>query len=134
MQTTLLLAATAAKAGNWETFLSGFPHLIGMLVVMITLTGLWGVCALTAWLVKRLAPEPVAATVAPAPPVDVERQQSRAAAPASTSGIAPEIVAVIAAAVHTAVGKGHKVISIKPHDTNWQQAGRHSVLGSHRIR
>ncbi len=129
-----ILAATAAKAGIWETFLGGFPHLLGMLVVLITLACLWGVCSLTAWLIKTVVPEPVTAAIAPAPPVDAERPHSASPAPASTQGIAPELVAVIAAAVHTAVGKGHKVISIKPQDTNWQQAGRHAVLGSHRIR
>lgn len=134
MQPIQFLAATAAKAGIWDTFLAGFPHLIGMLVVLLTLSGLWGVCSLTAWLIKTLVPEPVAATVAPAPPVDVEHAQSRAVAPASTSGIAPEVVAVIAAAVHTAVGKGHKVVAIKPQDSNWERAGRQAVLGSHRIR
>ena len=134
MQSILILAATDGKAGIWDTFLSGFPHLIGMLVVMITLTGLWGVCSLTAWLIKTLVPEPVAEAVAPVPPVDVERPQPLAAAPVATAGIAPEIVAVIAAAVHTAVGKGHKIVAIRPQDSNWEKAGRQSVLGSHRIR
>jgi len=133
MQSILILAATSGKAGIWDTFLSGFPHLIGMLVVMITLTGLWGVCSLTAWLIKTLVPEPVAAAVAPVPPVDVERPRPHTA-PAATSGIPPEVVAVIAAAVHTAVGKGHKIVAIKPQDSNWEKAGRQSVLGSHRIR
>lgn len=134
MQTTLILAATAAKTGIWDTFLAGFPHLLGMFVVLCTLACLWGVCALTAWLIKTFVPEPVAATVAPAPPVDVERAHPHAAAPAPASGIAPEVVAAIAAAVHTAVGKGHKVVAIKPQDTNWEKAGRQAVLGSHRIR
>ena len=134
MQSILILAATGGKPGIWDTFLSGFPHLIGMLVVLTTLAGLWGVCSLTAWLIKTLVPEPVAETVAPVPPVDVERPRPLAAAPVATAGIAPEIVAVIAAAVHTAVGKGHKIVAIRPQDSNWEKAGRQSVLGSHRIR
>jgi len=48
--------------------------------------------------------------------------------------LSPQIVAVIAAAVHTAVGKGHRVVSIKPHDSNWEKFGRQSVFFSHRLR
>ena len=48
--------------------------------------------------------------------------------------IAPEIVAIIAAAVATATGQAHRIISIKPMSTSWERAGRQSVLTSHRIR
>lgn len=132
MQTILILAATGGKPGIWHTFLDAIPHVTGMFVVLTTLAVLWGVCALTAWLIKTLIPEPAAAAVESAPPVDLEHPP--AAAAVSASGISPEIVAVIAAAVHTAVGKGHKVVAIKTQDSNWEKAGRQSVLGSHRIR
>lgn len=121
-----------AKAGNLETFYSSFQYVVGMAVVMVTLTALWGICALTAWLIKTLVPTPAAAAVAPAPPVDMEPRP--AAAERAASGVSPEIVAVVAAAVHTAVGKGARVVSIKPQDSNWEKAGRQAVLGSHRLR
>lgn len=54
--------------------------------------------------------------------------------PGSTH-IAPEIVAVIAAAVATVCGQQPvRIISIKPMSSHWERAGRQSVLTSHRIR
>lgn len=126
MHLTYLLA----QAGKMETFLSSFQYLTGVLVVLVTLSILWGICAFTGWLVKTLIPTP--ATVAPARPVASKPQP--AAAPAATSGVPPEIVAVIAAAVHSAVGKDARVVSIKPPDFTWEKAGRQAVLGSHRLR
>jgi hypothetical protein len=55
-------------------------------------------------------------------------------APVAAAGIAPEILAAIAAAVATATGQSHRIISIKPMSTSWEKAGRQSVLTSHRIR
>jgi hypothetical protein len=128
MQLPFLLASSS----NLETFFSGFRHLAGAFVVLGTLSALWGICALTAWLIKTLVPTPVAAAVAPAPPVDMEPPP--AAAERAASGVSPEIVAVVAAAVHSAVGKGARVVSIKTQDSNWEKAGRQAVLGSHRLR
>lgn len=61
---------------------------------------------------------------------------SPSAVPESVSTrIAPEIVAVIAAAVATVCGQQPvRIISIKPMSTHWERAGRQSVLTSHRIR
>jgi len=53
---------------------------------------------------------------------------------ASSAEIAPEIVAIIAAAVTTYCGKKVRIVSIKPMSTSWEMAGRQSVLTSHRIR
>lgn len=105
------------------------PHLAGMLMVMLTLAILWGICAITAQLVRIFLPEkkpqcssPVAAAPVPASPPD------------PVGEIAPEILAVIAAAVTATIGKPHRVVSIKPISTSWERAGRQSVLTSHRIR
>jgi Na+-transporting methylmalonyl-CoA/oxaloacetate decarboxylase gamma subunit len=126
MHALALLAAAAAKPSIWGTFLAAFPHLLGMLVVMITLAILWGVCVLTARLIRTLVAEPVAAVAA--------SSHATSTGPVATSTVPPQIVAVIAAAVHTAVGKGHTIVSITPQDSNWEKAGRQSVLSSHRLR
>jgi sodium pump decarboxylase gamma subunit len=120
------MLAVAEKAH--VSVMDALPHLAGMLMVLITLTILWGVCALTAKLIQVLMPER-----APAPP----RPQPAAAAqvnPAAPERISPELVAVIAAAVATATGRSHRIISIKRQSTHWEKAGRQSVLTSHRIR
>ena len=131
MQAIHLIASTG-KAGT--SIMDAVPHLAGMLMVMVTLAALWGVCALTAMLVRLIQPEskPAAQAAAPAP-------ASKPAAPAAPvpaeTGIAPEIVAVIAAAVATVTGnQAHRIVSIKPMSTSWERAGRQSVLTSHRIR
>ncbi|MCX6873565.1 MAG: OadG family transporter subunit [Verrucomicrobia bacterium] len=117
----LLLPAAATQSG--ASVLDAMPHLLGMLVVMITLTMLWGVCSLTAYLVKRAMPA-TAPHAAPTP----------AAAPAAAAAIPPEIIVVIAAAVSSVLGKDHRMVSVKSQDSNWERAGRQSVLSSHGIR
>jgi Na+-transporting methylmalonyl-CoA/oxaloacetate decarboxylase gamma subunit len=99
--------------------LDALPHLAGMLMVMITLTILWGVCAFTAKLIQVLMP--------PAAPAAEAGQ-------AAADTIPPEILAVIAAAISTVGGKKVRIVSIKPQSSSWEKAGRQSVLSSHRIR
>jgi Na+-transporting methylmalonyl-CoA/oxaloacetate decarboxylase gamma subunit len=115
------ILAVAEKAH--VSVMDALPYTVGALVVIATLTTLWGVCALTAKLIQVLIPEPAA----PAP-------KTAPAAPAPAVGIAPEIVAVVAAAVATATGKSHRIVSIKRQSTGWEKAGRQSVLTSHKIR
>ena len=108
--------------------LDAIPHLAGMLMVMVTLAILWGVCAFTAKLIQLLlpVPAPAAAPVAAALPQPAGRHE--------TNTIAPEIVAVIAAAVAATTGSRQRIVSIKSGSSAWERAGRHSVLSSHRIR
>jgi sodium pump decarboxylase gamma subunit len=131
MNSLFLLATT--EASHSHSFMDGLPHLAGMLMVMVTLTILWGVCALTAKLISVLQPESK-------PPVTAPAKAATTPAPAApvsndSSSIAPEIIAVIAAAVATVSGnKPVRIVSIKPMSTSWERAGRQSVLTSHRIR
>lgn len=112
--------------------LDTLPHLAGMLMVLVTLTILWGVCAMTAKLVQILTPEPKPAaasvTAPPKPAATVKKPEPLA------DVIAPELVAVIAAAVSATLGQKVRIVSIKPTSTQWERAGRQSVLTSHRIR
>lgn len=124
-----ILAATTAAGAS---VMDAVPHLLGMLMVVGTLATLWGVCAVTAKLVKTFLPEK---KPMPSPAPAPAAPSKAASAPAPASGIAPEIVAVIAAAVATIAGKqAVRIVSIKPMSTSWERAGRQSVLTSHRIR
>ena len=133
MHHTSILAATGAEP---TSVLDALPYLTGMLIVLITLAALWGVCVITAKLVKievifrkKGADSPAPSSTPPPSPV--------AATPvpaAEAEAIAPEIVAAIAAAVACCVGSAHRVVSIKRQSTTWEKAGRQSVLTSHRIR
>lgn len=112
--------------------LDALPHLAGMFMVMATLTILWGVCAMTAKLVQIVTP-------ASSAPVSTKSETVRPVAKAEPpidhpDVIPPEIVAVIAAAVSVTIGQKVRIVSIKPMSTQWERAGRQSVLTSHRIR
>ena len=71
--------------------------------------------------------------VAPSPPASAPVMPQPAPAIA-TDGIAPEIIAVIAAAVATATASSRRIVSVKTQDPHWEKAGRQSILTSHRIR
>ena len=137
MTTFLLLANTAESKSH--SFFDALPHMAGMAVVMITLAVLWGVCAFTAKMVSIAFPEkpavkPVAAP-AITPELGIASSASMPAASPDDSRVAPEIVAVIAAAVATVTrNEPARIVSIKPMSTSWERAGRQSVLTSHRIR
>jgi hypothetical protein len=136
MQPFTLLAATE-DAAHSHSLLDAWPHMAGMLMVMVTLAFLWGVCAFTATIIKLLLrePKPMATPVSSAPATAAPVTATAAQAPLPDSGIAPEIVAVIAAAVATVTGNQPvRIVSIKPMSTSWERAGRQSVLTSHRIR
>jgi hypothetical protein len=74
------------------------------------------------------APSPRAAAAAPA----------ALPSPAAASGeLSPEIVAVIAAAVHVTLGSGHRIVGITPSgrdDLVWSLEGRRQIFHSHKVR
>jgi Na+-transporting methylmalonyl-CoA/oxaloacetate decarboxylase gamma subunit len=113
------------------TVMDALPHLGGMVMVLVTLTVLWGVCAITAKLIEVLMPEPEP-TPQPAPArlAAMPGVQSRV----EDEGTPPEIITAIAAAVACFIGPSHRIVSIRRQSTSWEKAGRQSVLTSHRIR
>lgn len=120
---------TLAQSSSVTT-MDALPHLTGMLLVISTLAILWGLCELVAKLVKALTP---AQAEIPAP-VNMPGPLP-AIAPVAEYSISPEVVALIAAAVATVTVQNHRIISIKRQSSSqWEKAGRHSVLTSHRIR
>lgn len=95
---------------------------------MITLVMMWLITAMIGQYFVRLERN-VAATTAQAKIPDT------AAAPAEKSAIPPQLVAVVAAAVHVSLGKvPHQIISIKPADPSWSREGRRQIFDSHRVR
>ncbi len=138
MQLFSLLAATE-DAAHSHSFFDALPHLAGMLVVLATLAFLWGICALTATIIKLLIGDKKTtvseSTVIPAAVVASPAPVTAPAPEPVDTRIAPEIVAVIAAAVASITGQQPvRIISIKPSNTSWERAGRQAVLTSHRIR
>ena len=134
MNPLLLPLATATEdLGHSHSVMDALPHLGGMLMVLITLTILWGLTILISKIVAKLPAGTAPATTAkPATPTP---SPSTAATPAAApEGISLEIVAVIAAAVAATAGPDRRIISIRGTSRSWEMAGRQSVLTSHRIR
>ena len=149
--------AEVTKANT--SVMDALPHLAGMFMIMVSLAILWGICVSTAKLVLILrstlqaaatqsaavqaaATQSAAAQASPAPiqqapAIQAPPAQAVAAAPpapAEPVGIAPDILAVIAAAVAAVTGQQYRIISVKPQSSSWERAGRQAVLSSHRIR
>jgi hypothetical protein len=116
----------AAAAGTSDT--ANYPYILGLLAIAISLVAIFRVSALA-----RQQNQSAGAS-APQAPAATAKATTPSAPAAPHDGIAPEIIAAIAAAVATVTGKSHRIISIKPMSTSWEKAGRHSVLTSHRIR
>lgn len=127
--TPILAAANALSEAAAKTedigLADSLPHLLGMLLVFVTLAALWVICVISAKLIKRFLPEPEATA-----PIQVKRTPS----PTVQEGIPPEIVAVITAAVATVSGPSSRIVSVKAPSSTWSKAGRQSVLTSHKIR
>jgi Na+-transporting methylmalonyl-CoA/oxaloacetate decarboxylase gamma subunit len=123
-----LIATTTGDFAHSHSVMDALPHLGGMLMVLITLVILWGLTALLSRIVAIINPKPPAVFG-----IQPEDKTVAVPAPVIDSGVAPELVALIAAAVAASTGKS-RIISIKPMSTSWEKAGRQSVLTSHRIR
>ena len=108
-----LLAATVSEA---------LPHLLGFLVVITTLAALLGLCVVVSTVLNKYMPAPVT----------VPRQVNKPS-PSAHDGIPEKTVLVIAAAV-AAVTVKQRIVSIKPQNSSWSQAGRQQIQSSHNIR
>lgn len=104
-------------------------QLIGFMIVMITLTGIWLSLEVIGLFFKSAARrETAAADSAPAPaPVE--------------EGVDPELFAVIAAAIDTVVRQPHQVVRISRRSGSaprgqsaWSSEGRRDIYRSHTIR
>lgn len=96
----------------------GFGYVLVVLVLMFLLTTLIGLYF------KREEEKRTAArtaAVATAKPMH------------APEGVAPELVAVLAAAVKTVVDEPYRIVSIRHAPTDWSREGRRSIFESHRI-
>jgi len=62
---------------------------------------------------------------------------NRASVPAPAGQLAPEILAVIAAAVHTTLGRSSRIVSISTDDEEahaWALEGRRAIYATHKVR
>lgn len=111
-------------------------QLSGLIVVFLVLGSIWFLLEILgkifALRAKSAAPAAKTTTiVCPGAPAS--------ATPSPTTqvdSVAPEIVALIAAAVHLTVGAGHRIVAISPvpHNAHWAMEGRRQIFASHRPR
>lgn len=109
--------------------------LAGFSVVLVALSGLWGISTLSGWVITALerklnAPAP-AASVAPAAPV------AAAMVPVAADGIPPHHVAALTAAIAAMTGGKGRITQIyaPAHRVSaWSQSGRIEHFSSHRVR
>lgn len=129
---------------HWNEFFESFEHLTGFVIVMIALSGLWGLTALMSKAVAAFEKPKgrahghaahahggghghAAAPAAAAAPI------AAVAAPAAAAPAEDDLV-VVAAAVATMLGARHRVVAVKPVSSSWGQQGRRDIHASHRIR
>ena len=101
-------------------------HFVGTVVIIASV--IWSAYCLASYLIRRLSPAALPASTPPRP------TPRTVAAALPEPNIPDRLIAVIAAAVYSALDDKHRIISIKPQDTSWEKAGRQAVLTSHRIR
>ena len=111
---------------NLSAMFDGLVHFVGVVVIIVSV--LWSAFCLLSYLVRRSAP---AALPAAMPLRSTPRCVDP---PLPDSAIPAHLIAVIAAAVYSALDDRHRIISIKPQKSSWEKAGRQAVLTSHRIR
>ncbi|MFH1500175.1 MAG: OadG family transporter subunit [Verrucomicrobiota bacterium] len=102
-------------------------QLSGLVVVFLVLGSIWFLLEILGKIFvarAKAAAKPAAPAPAPVP----------AGPAAADDHIAPEIVALIAAAVHLTVGAGHRIVAIAPLNPHWALEGRRQIFASHRPR
>lgn len=120
-----IIPVVATAASGTENY----PYLLSLIALVVSLVAIFQLAGLRRDLNSRPA------ATAPRPQSSAAGSPKQAANPAAHQDeTAPEIIAVIAAAVHSVTGKNRRIISIKKVDTSWEKSGRQSVLTSHRIR
>jgi Na+-transporting methylmalonyl-CoA/oxaloacetate decarboxylase gamma subunit len=126
MSDASLLILASIEGSFWEDV--NF-QLVGFVIVLLTLTGLWLALEVIGQYFKS-AGKRQAAAVASAP-VHVPEEE----------GTDPELFAVIAAAVDTAINMPHQIVSITSEarpgsgsHSAWSSEGRKDIYRSHTIR
>lgn len=114
-------------------FIETLGYLSGFLITMLTLVAMWLITASIGQYFVRLEKRSQVVNV-PQKPKEVAASPSPSPAPAEQS-MSPQLIAVVAAAVHVTLGKvPHQIVSIKPADPSWSREGRRQIFDSHRVR
>ncbi len=108
---------------------------LSFLAIILAIAGL---VAQKATARKMLAQSKAAAVPAAAPASAQDSPAGIAALAASIyataqESLTPELVAVIAAAVHMECGKDHRIVAIAPVSGNYARSGRSEIFASHRF-
>lgn len=133
-------AGSEASPGPGGVVVVGFLFVIAVLALLASVTAAMG-----AWFTKQAANSAAKAATAAQSTAEASSRASEGAAPgtAAPSGPSesatgeddPALMAVIAAAVHTAIGdRPHRVVSIRSAGPGWAQEGRRQIFSSHRVR
>lgn len=113
----------------------GFLFAVIVLALLSALTAAMG-----AWFTKQAADSAAKAAASSQAVAEASKGASASLAAAGPSGPGndeddPATIAVIAAAVHTAIGdRSHRVVSIRSAGPGWAQEGRRQIFSSHRVR
>lgn len=126
-----IVASLPAGLENLTEMLVGFVFVIVVLGILAGVTGATG--SVFKYLARRKANAAAAALAERAQAAE----QTAAVSPADSvpEEIPPEILVVIAAAVHMVLKQPHRIVSIRPADSHqWAAEGRREISQSHRIR
>lgn len=114
----------------------GFLFAVIVLALLAALTAAMG-----AWFAKQAADSTAKAAASSQAAAEGASQGTSAKSAATGSsepskgGDDPAMIALIAAAVHTAIGdRAHRVVSIRSAGPGWAQEGRRQIFSSHRVR
>lgn len=127
--------STEIEYGPAVIVVVGFLFVISVLGLLSAMTAAMG-----AWFTRQAARDSAKAAAAAQAAVQAATASSSSSAPRPEPVAAPEedesdLLAVLAAAVHVAVGdRAHRVVSIRSSGPGWAQEGRRQIFSSHRVR
>lgn len=122
----------SVSTGPGGVVVVGFLFVIAVLTLLAAVTSAMG-----AWFSKQAARDAVkvAKAVAEGSSKTSSSTDARAQASPANDEDDPAIMAVVAAAVHSAMGdRPHRVVSIRSAGPGWAQEGRRQIFSSHRVR
>ena len=135
------VANTSTSVGEVFTKYLGYQA-VGMMVVLIALTVLYGVCAFvgTFFAKQRERQKEIAAAATTTTPLPVAPPTPQPTAPAEVEATDPRVVAAIAAAISVVLARPYRIIEIQTagHSTGmtspWAIEGRFQHFSSHKVR
>jgi len=135
-----LSSEAEASPGALGVVVVGFLFVIVVLALLASVTSAMG-----AWFTKKAVHSAAKAAAAAQSAAEAAAKSAAGTPSAGPSSAAsssaaededdPAVMAVIAAAVHSAIGdRPHRVVSIRSAGPGWAQEGRRQIFSSHRVR